>query len=90
MDVQVSPGDGTSAPRWLGVDGRADANVSSAVGTNVVLVCAELSTLRSDTLELLLSRSIRIADLHKHAFISDCDAVVLLDDVLTLLTACEA
>jgi len=67
-----------------------DADFSSAIRANVVLVGAELAALSSDTLQLLLRGGIGIADLHAHLVVADCHSMVLLDDFLALITALEA
>lgn len=77
-------------PSWLVVHVGLDANKRSAIGTNVVLVGSELATFGSDTLQLLLTRSIGIADVHDHSLFADGDAVELLDDSVADVSRLEA
>ncbi len=68
-----------------------NAHVSSAVGANVILVRPELAALSSDTLELLLSGSVGIAnlDLLALALLSQVDAMVFTDDIFALVARVE-
>jgi hypothetical protein len=62
---------------------RETKNVSSgAVSTNIVLIGSELSTLCGDTLQVLLRRSIGIANLEKESLFTNWLTVKLLDDLL--------
>lgn len=79
-----------TAPVLRVVDGRVDANSHCAVGADVVLVGTVLTALGSDALQLLLGRSIGVADLHQVALIANRLAVVALDDLLTHVTTLEA
>lgn len=62
-----------------------DADFSSAVCANVVLVRAELAALSRNPFQLLLRGSVGISDLHAHLVVADSHAMVLLDDFLTLV-----
>lgn len=70
----------STLPGWLVVHVGLDPNQRGAVCTNVVLVGAELAAFRGDTLELLLTRSISVSNVHHHALVADGNAVELLDD----------
>lgn len=83
-------GSTTTVPGSLAVDAGMDSNIRSAVGANVVLIGAELAALSRDALQLLLRRSIGIADIHLHAFYANTSAVILLDHVLTFFASLEA
>lgn len=90
IGILVRAGIATAVPWSLVVDARLHTNISSTVSTNIVLVCAELATLSSDALELLLGRRVGIADLHQHALLANSNTMILLDDFLTLLTRVKA
>lgn len=70
--------------------GVAQTDERSAVGTDVVLVGAELAALSRDALELLLSRSVGVADVHQEALLADGTTVVLQNDVVAILAVVEA
>lgn len=61
----------------------------SAISTNIVLIGSELTTLSGDTLEILLSRSVGIANLQKKTLLANWLTVELSDDFFTELTALE-
>ena len=62
----------------------------AAVSTNVVLGSAELTTLGSDLLQVLLSWSIGIANLKEKALVADWSAMEIFDDLLADVAALEA
>jgi hypothetical protein len=68
-----------------------NADVSGAIGADVVLVGTELTALSSDALQLLLGRRVGIADLQLLglAFFAETNAVVLPDDILALIASLE-
>ena len=72
------------------VNAGMNADIRSSVSANVVLVGAELAALSRDALQLLLRRSVGVANLHQHALISNRGAVKLLDHILALITGLEA
>jgi hypothetical protein len=61
----------------------------STISTNIVLVGSELTTLCGDSLEVLLGRSVGIANLQKKTFLANWLAMELSDDLLTDLTTLE-
>lgn len=67
-----------------------DADISGTISTDIVLVGAELTTLGSDTLQLLLRWGVGISNLHAHLLLANSHAVVLADDFLALVTRLEA
>lgn len=80
----------SAAPGGLSaVDGRIDTDSHSAVGANVVLVGTVLTALSSDALQLLLSGSISVADLHQEALFANGLSMVALDDLLAKVTGLE-
>lgn len=66
----------------LVIDGGRHANKGGTVGANIVLVGAELTSLSSDTLELLLTGSVCIADLHVHVFVTNRHVVKVGNDLI--------
>ncbi len=54
----------------------------STIGANVVLIGSELSTLGGDTLQILLSRGIRVANLEEKTLFANGLAMEFLDDLL--------
>lgn len=70
------------------VCGHADKG--GTIGANVVLVGAELATLSSNTLELLLSWGIGIANVHGKTLFTKTDAVELADDFVTDIAVLES
>ena len=79
----------TAAPGRL-VDVRKVTDISSAIGTDVVFVGAELAALGSDPLQFLLSRSIGVPNLHQQALIADGASVISANDILALVTRLKA
>jgi len=67
-----------------------DADVSSAICTDVIFVSTELTTLCRNALQFFLGWSIGITDLHQQALLADCSPMELLDDVLALFAGLEA
>jgi len=67
-----------------------DADVSSAICTDVIFVSTELTTLCCNALQFLLGWSISITDLHQQALLADCGPMELFDDVLALFAGLEA
>ncbi len=57
--------EGTAVTTRLVIHGRTNANHSSSIGTNIVLVSAELASLGRDTLKLLLGWSVSVTNLHR-------------------------
>lgn len=70
------------------VGGHADKG--GTIGTNVILVGAELATLSSDALELLLSWGIGIANVHEKTLFTNTEAVELADDFVTDIAVLES
>jgi hypothetical protein len=68
---------------------RCNANERSAIGADVVLVGAELATLSRDTLELLLSRRVGIADVHGKSLGTETSTVELANDLVADLACLE-
>lgn len=66
-----------------------DSSSRAAISTNVVLVGSELSAFARDTLQILLSWSVGIANLEEEALFADGLAVELSDDLIADLTALE-
>jgi len=66
-----------------------DISSRTSVSTNVVFVGSKLSALRCDTLEVLLSRCIRIANLKQEALFANRLTMEFLDDLFTDLTSLE-
>lgn len=62
----------------------------SAVGADVVLVGSILAAFGRDTLELLLSGSIGVTNLHDVVLLADGDAMEVLNDLLADLASLEA
>jgi hypothetical protein len=67
-----------------------DANFSSTIRANIVLIRAELTAFGSDAFQLLLRGCIGIPDLHAHCVVTDRHTMILLDDILTLFPRLEA
>ena len=69
------------------------ADMGGAIGADVVLVGAELASLRGHSFQFLLGGSISISDIHNHrrvvAFSRNGKAVETLDDLVTDFTALE-
>ena len=63
---------------------------SGTVSSNIVLVGSELSSFGRDSLEILLSRGIGVADLEKKTLLANGLAMELLDDLLADITRLEA
>lgn len=82
MKIPETVRSGATVPRGLRVDRGVHPDSMSAVCANVVLIRPVLTTLRSDPLQLLLRRSVCVADLHDVVFLSDMDPIVDLDDSL--------
>lgn len=74
----------------LAVQGGIQPNQGSTVSTNVVLIGAELSPLSGDSLELLLRRSISIANVHEKSFFTNPNAVKLSNDFVAHVTGLKA
>ena len=72
------------------VDVGMNADERSSVGTNVVLIGTELAALGRDALELLLSRRVRIANLHDVAFVANSNSVELLNNLIANVAVLEA
>lgn len=70
--------------------GRRKSHNTATVSTDVVFIGSELSTLSCDALEILLGRSIGIADLKEETFFTNGLAMELSDDLFTDITALEA
>jgi hypothetical protein len=70
---------------------REGEHISSraAISTNIVLIGSKLSALGSDTLEVLLGWSIRIANLKEEAFFANWLSMELSDDLLADIAALE-
>jgi len=66
----------------LAVQSRAQANQRGAVCTDVVFIRAELATLGSDTLQLLLSRGVGVANVHEERLLANADAVELANNFI--------
>lgn len=66
----------------LVVQSRVQADKRSTVGANIVLVGAELTTFSGNSLELFLSWSIGIANVHWKTFFANADAVELSNDLV--------
>lgn len=81
--------DSASPLRVLAVQSRAHADEGCAVGTNVVLVGAELAAFRSDTLQLLLGRSVGIANVHEEALLANAGTVELVNNIITNVASLE-
>lgn len=81
---------GRTTPSLRAVDGGVDANSHRAIGADIILVGTVLAALGGDALQLLLGRSIGVADLHQVALVTNGLAMVALDDLLTHLTGLEA
>ena len=80
-----------SAKRGCQDGRRKSCNISGgAIGANIVLVGSELTAFSGDTLQVLLSRGIGIANLQKKALLANRLAVELLDDLFTDLTSLKA
>lgn len=62
---------------------RRKCEATAAVCTDVILIGSELSTLSSNALEILLSRSVGIADLEQETLLANGLAVELPNDLLT-------
>lgn len=62
----------------------------AAISTDIVLIGPELTALGGDALQILLSRSIGIANLEKETLLANGLAMELLDDLLTDITVLEA
>jgi len=77
-------------PHVGSVDGRIHAHSMSSVSTNVVLVGTILTTLRCDTLELLLGWCIRIPNLHYMVLLSDGSTMKALNDLFAYIACLEA
>ncbi len=58
----------------------------ATISTDVILVSSELATLCGDSLEILLSRSIGVADLEKKTLLTNRLAMKFLDNFLTNIT----
>lgn len=76
--------------RLRAIQGWVHPNEGSAVGTDVVLVGAELATLRSDTLELLLGGSVCISDVHEKTLLANTNTIELSDDVVANIAVFKA
>lgn len=61
---------------------RAHADKGSAICTNVVFVGTELAAFRSNTLQLFLSRRVRVANIHEEAIASDANPMELTDNLV--------
>lgn len=79
-----------ASPLGLGVHVWAQTNKGSTIGADVILVGAELAALGSHTLELFLSRSIGVTNVHQHALVSDANAIELADDFIANSTALKS
>jgi hypothetical protein len=73
----------------LAINGGGHTDKGSAIGAYVVLIGAELSTLASDTLELLLGRSVCVTNLHWKTLITNKLAGEVFNDFITNLTRLE-
>jgi hypothetical protein len=90
-DLLIGRGAKATVPdRLVTVDAGIDADSHGAIGSNVVLIGAVLTALGSDALQLLLSRSVGIANLHGEAITLNGLAVELLDDLLANVTRLKA
>jgi hypothetical protein len=69
---------------------RKCKSCSATVSANIVLVGAELSAFSSDSLEILLSWCVCIANLEKKALFANGLAVELLNDFLADITALKS
>lgn len=67
-----------------------NADQRSAVSPDVVLVGAKLPSLSSHTLQLLLGRSVGVADLHGLALVSNHDTSELANDLVADVTALKS
>jgi hypothetical protein len=85
--VPLASNTGTATP--VVVDAGCHANICRAVGTNIVFVGTELSSLSGDTLELLLGWSVRIPNIHELTTVAHGNPMVLPDDVLAFFAARE-
>jgi hypothetical protein len=84
---EVTSNHRSSRNKWGRHWRRESKNLSLAtICTDIVLVSSELSTLRGDSLEILLSWSISIANLKKESLFADRLAMEFSDDLLTDLT----
>lgn len=68
---------------------RRKGQSRATVCTDIVLVGPELSTLSRDALEILLSRSVGIANLEEKTLFTNGLTVELLDDLFADLTTLE-
>lgn len=73
----------------LVVESRTQANKGRAVGTDVILVGAELAAFGSDSLELLLRRGIGVSNIHEKSLFSNTNAVELANDLITNIARLE-
>jgi hypothetical protein len=76
--------------RRLGERVALQTDQRSTIGANIILVGAELSALCSDSLKLLLSLGVGIANVHDEALLANSSTVVLADNIFALITRLEA
>ena len=68
-----------------------DADKCSAVSADIVLIGAELAALSCDALQLLLSRSVGISNLHDETFVTQSlHTVIFANDFVTDVTSLKA
>lgn len=80
----------TSNSRRLNRWGESENVSSSTISSDIVLVGSELTAFSSDSLQILLSSGIGIANLEKKAFLANGLAVELSDDLFADITTLEA
>lgn len=66
-----------------------NADVGSSISTNVVLIRSELAAFGRDALQLFLSGSVGIPNLHAHSVVANSHAMILADDLLAFFTGFE-
>lgn len=69
--------------------GQSDHVSRCSISSNIVFVCAELTSFGSDTLQVFLCRGIGITDLKQKSLLADGLAMELLDNLLADITVFE-
>lgn len=72
------------------VHGATIADEGSAVGSDIVLVRSELTTLSGDSLQFLLSWSISVANVHEKSFIANTRTMEPLDNIIANVSVLKA
>ncbi len=89
-DLPVCAHAGATIPGGRAVNAGVNPDIGRAISTNIILICAELSPLGRDALQLLLGGSVRVPNLHQHSFFANGSTVVLPDDVFALIASLES